>query len=308
MQKKLKSIEKTNPKYLKKYKISPTQNHQNADNDNKLQNIMGGDPYIDPKEQEPTLNNHHNNCHSRSIPFSTSKIRPNKNISRQSTYAPISNNKQSVRLEVCTSSKYQSLNDIVHSCVLSDNTTNYGIPDIQILCENSGNRSDGCKSGNEFEIWNPMNGSAICNFDILNPRNGSDICNFEECGSARDNSKDYNLENGSNDHNLENRSNGYDSRTETGGIRPEVHNPGNRINANNLVNGTNSHNLRCYNSGNRFVGYNLQLVFKYYLRVRSVIYKKYKLLIWNLKRSNFSPSLICEHCIAFLLDCIFDLS
>ncbi|CAG8558175.1 11223_t:CDS:2 [Dentiscutata heterogama] len=83
------------------------------------------------------------NSHSGSPPLDYNTANVRSRIYRSYTYSPASNNKPSVRLEVCTSSEYQQFYD------------NRGaIPHIQIVQYNSGNRFKG--SENESDICNPF--------------------------------------------------------------------------------------------------------------------------------------------------------
>ncbi|KAF0544495.1 hypothetical protein F8M41_002824 [Gigaspora margarita] len=78
-------------------------------------------------------------------------------------HSTISNTKSSFNHEVCTSSEYEPFNDIV-------------IPKIQIECENSRSRSEGCNRDG-FEIYNSDSGNLANRSKSYNSRFRSNSCN-----------------------------------------------------------------------------------------------------------------------------------
>ncbi|CAG8734392.1 22007_t:CDS:2, partial [Racocetra persica] len=231
---------------------------------NNLQSIMGGDIYLDPKEEFflSTLNNYHNNYPSGSLTLfhnNTSDTRPH--ISRPKTHPSIANNKPSVRLEVCPSSEYQPF---VLPHPQDNSTPNYAQDTSRIKSEgcnsgsgsdyNSKNGSSICHSGNRSDIGNSGNGSDIGNSvngsDNCDSRNGPNSCISENepyIGNLGDELVNYNEFNRCN---LRDGSDYYDS-----GNRSDSHN----LDIINLLSEQNVYNSRLgfedHDSGNDFIGY-----------------------------------------------------
>ncbi|CAG8752209.1 24796_t:CDS:1, partial [Racocetra persica] len=267
----------------KKPLFTTTKRCQNVDNNSR--NIMGGEIYLDPKEEESLLSasNYNHSYPSGSLPLicnSTSNTRPH--ISRLNTYPPIS--KSSVMLESCPSSESQPISTIasLNFPNFQDNSMPNYIPIAQNI---SGNRSEGINSGSK-SYNHLVNGSENRNSRNEQPNScdpGNDSYDYDlrdESGGYNE-SVDYNLEDGledygSNGHNLVNETEyyaapkDYDTGNGHENFDPENKfydingcNFGNAVENSNSLSEYDDHNSRCvfedYNPRDAFAGHNLEL-------------------------------------------------